>query len=126
MEFCMQDAVIVGALRTPLGKFRGSLASLEVPDLAAIPLKAVVEKAGIEPDRIDDVVMGNLFGSDWGNPARVAVLRAGFPFSVPAITIDRQCSSGLNALAIAAVLIQTGSCDTVVAAGTESYSQQPF
>ena len=122
----MQDAVIVGALRTPLGKFRGSLASLEVPDLAAIPLKAVVEKAGIEPGQIDEVVMGNLFGSEWGNPARVAVLRAGFPLSVPAITIDRQCSSALNALAIAAALIQSGSCDTVAAAGTESYSQQPF
>jgi acetyl-CoA C-acetyltransferase len=122
----MQDAVIVGALRTPLGKFRGSLASLEVPDLAAIPLKAVVEKAGLEPGQIDEVVMGNLFGSDWGNPARAAVLRAGFPFSVPAITIDRQCSSALNALAIAAALIQSGSCDTVIAAGVESYSQQPF
>jgi acetyl-CoA C-acetyltransferase len=122
----MQDAVIVGALRTPLGKFRGSLASLEVPDLAAIPLKAVVEKAGIEPGQIDEVVMGNIFGSDWGNPARAAVLRAGFPFSVPAITVDRQCSSALNALAIAAALIQTGSCDIVAAAGTESYSQQPF
>jgi acetyl-CoA C-acetyltransferase len=122
----MRDAVIVGALRTPLGKFRGGLASLEVPDLGAIPLKAVVEKAGIEPGQIDEVVMGNLFGSDWGNPARAAVLRAGFPFSVPAITIDRQCSSALNALAVAAALIQSGSCDTVVAAGVESYSQQPF
>jgi acetyl-CoA C-acetyltransferase len=122
----MQDAVIVGALRTPLGKFRSSLAALEVPDLAAIPLKAVVEKTGIDPGQIDEVVMGNLFGSDWGNPARVAVLRAGFPLSVPAITIDRQCSSALNALAIAAALIQSGSCDTVAAAGAESYSQQPF
>jgi acetyl-CoA C-acetyltransferase len=96
----MQDAVIVGAVRTPLGKFRGSLASLEVPDLGAIPLKAVVEKAGIEPGQIDEVVMGNLFGSAWGNPARVTVLQAGFPISVPAITIDRQCSSALNALAM--------------------------
>jgi len=122
----MKEAVIVGVARTPIGKYRGALASLEVPDLGAIVLKAVQEQAGIKPEIIDEVVMGNLFGSDWGNPARVAVLRAGFPFSVPGITVDRQCSSTLNALALAASLIQSGNCDVIIAGGIESYSQQPF
>jgi acetyl-CoA C-acetyltransferase len=122
----MKEAVIVSAVRTPVAKFRGALAGFEVPDLAALSLKAVVEKAGIKPEQVDEVVMGNLFGSDWGNPARTGVLRAGFPQSVPAITIDRQCSSSLNALAFAASIIQSGACDIVIAAGVESYSQQPF
>lgn len=122
----MKDAVIVNVARTPLGKFRGVLASLEVPDLAAIPVKAVVEKAKLDPALVDDVIMGNLFASDWGNIARVTVLRAGFPNSISGITVDRQCSSSLNALGIAAALIQTNMLDIAIAAGVESYSQQPF
>jgi acetyl-CoA C-acetyltransferase len=122
----MDEAIIVGVARTPVGKFRGALSSLEVPDLGAITLKAVVDRAAIKPEQVDEIIMGNLFGADWGNPARVAALRAGFPISVPGFTLDRQCSSALTALGLASALIQSGSCETIIAAGIESYSQQPF
>ncbi len=121
----MKEAVIVSTARTPIAKYRGDFASLSVPQLGAVVLKAVVEKVGFDPQNIDEVIMGNLFGSDWGNPARASVLTAGYPVSVPGITVDRQCSSSVNAVGIAASMIQTGMADVIVACGVESYSQMP-
>lgn len=121
-----RDAVIVSVARTPMGKYRGDFAAIPVPALGAIPMKAAVEKVGLDPAMIDEVIMGNLFGSDWGNPARVSLLKAGFPITVPGITVDRQCSSSLNAVALASAMIQTNAADIILACGCESYSQQPY
>ena len=122
----MKEVVIVSAVRTPMTKFRGEFADLSAPLLGSYPLKAAVERVGLPPEKVDEVIFGNLFGSDWANPARQCVFLAGFPDSVPALTVDRQCSSSLNALALAASMIQTGMTDIVAAGGVESYSQQPF
>jgi acetyl-CoA C-acetyltransferase len=121
-----RDTVIVSVARTPMAKYRGDFAAMPVPELGAIPMRAAVEKIGLDPALIDEVIMGNLFGSDWGNPARVSLLKAGFPITVPGITVDRQCSSSLNAVALAASMIQTNMADVVLAGGVESYSQQPY
>ena len=120
------NAVIVEVARTPVGKFRQALATFEAPVLGGMVMKKVVEKAGIDPVIIDDVIFANLFNYNWGNLARVAVLDAGFPLSVPAITINRQCASSLNAVAFAASLIESGAAEVVLAGGVESYSKQPF
>ncbi len=89
-------------------------------------MKRVVEKSGIDPATIDDVIYANLFDYQYGNFARVAWLATGFPISVPAMSIHRHCASSLNAIAIAASLIMTGAADVILAGGCESYSQQPF
>jgi acetyl-CoA C-acetyltransferase len=103
----------------------GDYADLLVPELGAIALKAVVEKVKLDPAKIDEVIVGNIFGQDWGNVARHCVLLAGFPESVPAHTIDRQCASSVNALGLCASMIQTGQADIMIAGGVESYSQMP-
>ena len=122
----MKTAVIVSVARTPIAKYRGDFAALTVPQLGAIPMKAVVDKVGLDPALVDEVVFGNIFGSDWGNPARACVLQAGLPESVPALTVDRQCGSALSALGLAASMIQGGLADVILAGGVESYSQQPY
>lgn len=121
----MDNAVIVSVARTPIVKYRGEFAAIPVPELAAIPMKAAIEKIGLDPAQIDEVILGNIFGSDWGNPARCAVQKCGWQ-GVPAITVDRQCGSALSALGLAASAIQTGMADVVLTGGVESYSQQPF
>lgn len=122
----MNEAVIVSVARTPVGKRGQSLATIEAPVLGAMAMQKAVERANISPDIIDEVIFGNLFNFNYGNLARVAVLRAGFPISVPAITIDRQCSSSLNAVALGASLIMTGACEIVLCGGVESYSKRPL
>ncbi|NLW79445.1 MAG: thiolase family protein [Ruminococcaceae bacterium] len=122
----MKDAVIVSAKRTPMAKYRGDFAAIPVPELGAIPLKAVVEDAGIDPALVDDVIYGNLLAGEVANPARMCALSAGFPDSVPGNTVDRQCASSLNAVAYAASMIQTNMADILIAGGVESYSQAPF
>lgn len=122
----MKTAVIVSVARTPMAKYRGDFAAINVPALGAIPMKAAVEKIGLDPAAIDEVIFGNIFGSDWGNPARACVLQAGLPESVPAITVDRQCGSALSGLGLAASAIQSGMADVVMTGGVESYSQQPY
>lgn len=121
----MREAVIVSVARTPVAKRAQSLANFEAPVLGALAMKKAVERAGLNPESIDEVIFGNLFNYNYGNLARVAVLQAGFPISVPAITVDRQCSSSLNAVAFGASLIMTGACDTVLCGGVESYSKKP-
>ena len=122
----MNEAVIVSVARTPVAKRGQSLAGFEAPELGALAIREVVERSGIDPESIDDVIFGNLFNFNHGNLARVTTLKAGLPISVPAVTIDRQCSSSLNAVAFGASLIMTGACETVLCGGVESYSKMPL
>jgi acetyl-CoA acetyltransferase family protein len=122
----MTDAVVVEVARTPVGKFRQALASFEAPVLGSLAMRKVVEKAGIDPKEIDEIIFANLFDYNWGNIARIASLEAGFPISVPAVSVNRQCASSLDAVAFAATLIMAGAAEIVLAGGVESYSKQPF
>ncbi|MGI6782828.1 MAG: thiolase family protein [Aminivibrio sp.] len=121
-----KDAVIVAAVRTPVGKIKGALASVPPAELGAAVLNALVEKTGIKPEAIDDIFFANLFCGDWGNLARVSLLQAGLPQELPGITMDRQCASSLSALALAASTIRDGMNDVIIAGGVESYSQRPY
>src|SRR5256885_589002 len=124
----MTDAYICAALRTPVGKHGGALASVRADDLAAIPIKAVVERSGIDPLAIDDVILGctNQAGEDNRNVARMALLLAGLPVEVPGQTVNRLCGSGLQAVASAAQAIKAGEGDTFVAGGVESMTRAPY
>lgn len=120
-----REAVIVSAVRTPVGRCRGALAAVGAPDLGALVIAEAVRRAGLKGEEVEEVIFGNLGNNDSANLARVVTLQAGLPFTVPAITIDRQCSSGLNAIAIGALMIEAGEADIVVAGGTESDSNRP-
>ncbi|MEU6645007.1 thiolase family protein [Saccharomonospora sp. NPDC046836] len=115
--------VVVAARRTPIGTAGGALRGFTVDELAAPVLRAVLDDACL--DSVDDVVLGNVFGPG-GNPARVAALRAGLPTSVPGVTIDRQCASGLAAITLAGALIQAGAGEAYLAGGVESASTAPY
>lgn len=121
----MKEAVIVSAARTPIGKaYRGAFNNLEAPSLAAIPIAAAVERAGIDSAEVDDVIMGCAMGqgTQFLNIGRLAALTAGLPTSVAGMTIDRQCSSGMMAIATAAKQIIVDGMSVVVAGGVESIS----
>ena len=124
----MRDAYICSALRTPVGKHGGSLASVRADDLAAIPIKAVVERSGIDPLAIDDVILGctNQAGEDNRNVARMALLLAGLPVEVPGQTVNRLCGSGLQAAASAAQAIKAGEGDVFIAGGVENMTRAPY
>lgn len=121
----MREAVIVEAIRTPVGKFRGSLSSIEPISLAALVLRAVVERAGIDPAQVDDVIMGCVTqtGEQGANIGRLAALYAGFPVEVSAVSINRMCGSSQQAIHFAAQSIVAGDADVVIAAGIESMSR---
>ena len=124
----MTDAYICAALRTPVGKHGGSLASVRADDLAAIPIKAVVERSGVDPRSIDDVILGctNQAGEDNRNVARMALLLAGLPVEVPGQTVNRLCGSGLQAAASAAQAIKAGEGDVFIAGGVENMTRAPY
>ncbi|MCP4537656.1 MAG: thiolase family protein [Chloroflexi bacterium] len=124
----MREVVIVEAVRTPVGRHGGALSSFRPDDMAALVIKEVVERAGIEPDLIEDVYLGctNQAGEDNRNVARMAVLLAGLPFSVAGITVNRLCASGLDAINQAARAIKCGEGDIFVAGGVESMSRAPW
>jgi len=124
----MTDAFISVALRTPVGKHGGALASVRPDDLAAVPIKAVVERSGIDPATIDDVILGcaNQAGEDNRNVARMALLLAGLPVEVPGQTVNRLCGSGLQAVASAAQAIKAGEGDVFIAGGVESMTRAPY
>ena len=124
----MIDAFITTALRTPVGKHGGSLASVRADDLAAVPIKAVVERSGVDPRAIDDVILGctNQAGEDNRNVARMALLLAGLPVGVPGQTVNRLCGSGLQAVASAAQAIKAGEGETFIAGGVESMTRAPY
>jgi 3-oxoadipyl-CoA thiolase len=123
-----REAYIVQALRTAVGKHGGALAGVRPDDLAAIPIKAVVERSGIDPATIDDVILGcaNQAGEDNRNVARMAALLAGLPVDVPAQTVNRLCGSGLQAVASAAHAIKAGEGEVFVAGGVESMTRAPY
>jgi len=122
------DAYICAALRTPVGKHGGALASVRADDLAAIPFRAVVERSGIDPMSIDDVILGctNQAGEDNRNVARMASLVAGLPVEVPGQTVNRLCGSGLQAAASAAQAIKAGEGAVFVAGGVENMTRAPY
>ena len=123
----MHDAVIVSGARTPMGSFGGDLKDVSAPDLGATAIRAAVERAGLSPEMVDEVVFGNaLQATEAGYAARLAALRAGLPEQVPTIAINRQCSSGLEAINMAAQLVRTGEVSIAVAGGAESMSQVPY
>ena len=109
-----REAVIVSAVRTPVGRCRGALAAVGAPELGALVIAEAVRRAGLQGEEVEEVIFGNLGNNDSANLARVVTLQAGLPFTVPAITIDRQCSSGLNAIAI--VLAMAGVLGPVIGA----------
>lgn len=121
----MTEAAIVSAARTPIGKaYRGAFNNLEAPSLGAVPIAAAVERAGIEPADVDDVIIGCAMpqGTQFPNLGRLAALASGLPTTVSGMTIDRQCSSGMMAIATAAKQVMYDGMDTVVAGGIESIS----
>ncbi|MFI0466631.1 thiolase family protein [Saccharopolyspora sp. 5N102] len=124
----MRDAVIVEAVRTPVGKRNGALAGIHPADLSAHALSALVERAGVDPGDVDDVVWGcvSQAGEQAGNIARTAVLAAGWPESVPATSVDRQCGSSQQAVHAAAAGVIAGYYDIAVAGGVESMSRVPM
>ena len=124
----MNEAYICAALRTPVGKHGGALAGVRADDLAAIPIKAVVERSGVDPRSIDDVILGctNQAGEDNRNVARMALLLAGLPVEVPGQTVNRLCGSGLQAAASAAQAIKAGEGDVFIAGGVESMTRAPY
>lgn len=125
----MTEVFICDYIRTPIGKFGGSLSSLRADDLAALPLKALLERSPrLDPDSVDEVIYGcaNQAGEDNRNVARMALLLAGLPDSVPGTTINRLCGSGMDAVINGARAIRCGEADLVVAGGVESMSRAPF
>jgi acetyl-CoA acyltransferase len=122
------DVVIVGAVRTPVGKFKGSLANVRADHLGAVVLDELITRAGLEPELVDDVIFGCVtqVGEQSANIARTSLLGAGWPCSIPGLTIDRKCGSGEEAVHVAAGLIAFGSADVVVAGGAENMSRVPM
>ena len=124
----MPDALIVDAVRTPIGRHRGALKDVRADDLAAVVLQALVRRCRLAPERVDEVFMGcaNQAGEDCRNVARMAVLLAGFPQSVPAATVNRLCGSGMEAVVQGARMVRLGEADIVIAGGVESMTRAPW
>ncbi len=124
----MTEAFLIGGVRTPVGRYGGALAEVRADDLAALVVGEAVRRTGVDPDRIDDVVMGaaNQAGDDNRNVARMAVLLCGLPDSVPGYTVNRLCASGLQAVASAAQAIRSGGMSLAVAGGAESMTRAPW
>jgi len=122
-----KEAVIISAARTPTGKFQGSLKPFTAPELGAIAIKEAVKRAGVDPAKIDEVIMGCVVQAGIGQaPARQAALKAGLPPEVSALTVNMVCGSGLRAVALASQSIKLGDADFVVAGGMESMSNIPY
>lgn len=124
----MRQVYLCNPLRTPVGKYGGALSALRPDDMAALVIRTVVERAGIDPAAIDDVIIGcaNQAGEDNRNVARMAVLLAGFPHHVPGVTVNRLCASSLEAIIVAARAIRSGEADVIIAGGVESMTRAPY
>lgn len=123
----MEDAVIISALRTPVGRYLGGLREVPAYDLAVVVLDGVVKRVGIDPKEIDEVILGQAYQSgEYVNIARMALLKAGWPESIPGMTVDRRCCTGLDVVCLAAMKIQSGNADLMVAGGAESMSTAEF
>ena len=123
----MRDAVICEPLRTPVGGFGGSLRDVPVQDLASTVIRALMERSGLPPEAVEDVLLGHCYPT-MEAPAigRVAALDAGLPVTASGLQIDRRCGSGLQAVLYAAMQVQSGASDVVLAGGVESMSNAPF
>ncbi|WP_257449947.1 thiolase family protein [Archangium lipolyticum] len=122
-----REVVIVGAARTPIGAFQGALSKLTAPQLGAIAIKAALERAGVSPDKVNETIMGCVLQAGVGQaPARQAAIYAGVPDSVPAVTINKVCGSGLKAVIAGAQAIALGDAEVVVVGGMESMSNAPY
>jgi acetyl-CoA C-acetyltransferase len=122
----MSGSVIVAGARTPIGRLLGGLKSLSAADLGGVAIKGALEKAGVSADQVDYLIMGQVILAGAGqNPARTAGIAGGLPLSVPSITINKVCLSGLNAIAQADLLINAGEAEIVVAGGMESMTNAP-
>ncbi|MGC2196346.1 MAG: acetyl-CoA C-acetyltransferase [Terriglobales bacterium] len=123
----MTDVYILSAVRTPIGKFGGSLASMSAADMGAVAAKAAIERAGIEPSQVEETIFGNARQAGGGpNPARQISIRSGVPQEVPAYTVNKACASGMKSIALACQEIATGNLECVLAGGTESMSRLPY
>ena len=124
----MTEAFLIGGVRTPVGRYGGALSGVRADDLAALVVGEAVRRAGVDPERIDEVILGaaNQAGEDNRNVARMAVLLAGLPLTTSGYTVNRLCASGLTAIASAARAIKSGEADVVVAGGVESMTRAPW
>lgn len=123
----MREVVIASAVRTAIGTFGGSLKDIPAVDLGALVIKEAVNRAGIKPELVNEVVMGNVIQAGLGqNVARQSAVKAGLPIEIPAMTLNMVCGSGLRSVALAAQMIKAGDCDVVVAGGMENMSRAPY
>ena len=123
----MNQPVIISAVRTPVGRYMGSLKEVEAYDLASLVLNEVIKRAGIQADQVDEVIMGQSYqNGEYVNIARMGLLKAGWPEAIPGITIDRRCCTGLDVVRYAASLIQSDQAEIIVAGGVESMSNAEF
>ena len=123
----MQDVYILSAMRTPVGKFGGSLASMSAADMGVVAAKAAMDRAGVQPQQIEETIFGNARQAGGGpNPARQISIRSGVPQEVPAYTVNKACASGMKSIALAYQEIASGNLDCVLAGGTESMSRLPY
>lgn len=123
----MQDVVIVAATRTAIGAFQGALANVSATELGSTVIRALLEKTGIDPATVDEVIMGQVLTAGCGqNPARQSAINAGIPYSVPAMTVNKLCGSGLKTMHLAAQAIRCGDSEIVIAGGMENMSLAPY
>ncbi|MDR7571015.1 MAG: acetyl-CoA C-acyltransferase, partial [Armatimonadota bacterium] len=123
----MRQAVILSAVRTPIGRFLGGLSTVPAPKLGALVVREAVRRAGVTPEQVDEVIMGNILSAGLGQaPARQAAMYASLPPSVPATTVNKMCGSGLKAVMLAAQAVRVGDAEVVVAGGMENMSQAPY
>jgi acetyl-CoA C-acetyltransferase len=123
----MNQPVIISAVRTPVGKYMGALKDIEAYDLASLVLNEALKRAGIQPELVDEIIMGQAYqNGEYVNVARMALLKAGWPESIPGLTIDRRCCTGLDVVRLAAGLIQSDQAQVIVAGGVESMSNAEF
>ena len=123
----MIDVYILSAVRTPIGKFGGSLASMSAPDMGVVVAKAAMERAGVHPEQVEETIFGNARQAGGGpNPARQISVRSGVPQEVPAYTVNKACASGLKSIALASQEIAVGNLECALAGGTESMSRLPY
>src|SRR6266540_3910131 len=126
-EAIMQDVYIIAAVRTPIGKYLGGLSDVSAPELGGRVLKESLQRAGLSPGAVDEVIMGSVLQAGLGqNPARQAALKAGLPDPIAAYTVNKVCGSGLKAVMLAAQAIRAGDAELVVAGGMESMSRAPY
>ncbi|VBB07040.1 thiolase active site [Lucifera butyrica] len=123
----MKEVVIASAVRTAVGNFNGSLASLSATEMGALVVQEALKRAGVAPEKVDEVILGNVLQAGLGqNPARQAAVKAGLPYEVPSFTVNKVCGSGLKAVNLAAQAILTGDADIIVAGGMESMTNAPY